>query len=63
MELSASRAAAVFSTFVTDDLVQPDQLSTAGYGEYRPAASNAAPEGRARNRRIDIIFVSPKERV
>jgi chemotaxis protein MotB len=63
MELSAVRAAAVFSFFVSEDLVHPDQLSTAGYGEYRPADSNATPEGRARNRRIDIIFVSPKERV
>lgn len=62
MELSAARAAAVFAFLVTEDLVHPDQLSTAGYGEYRPAASNAAPEGRARNRRIDIIFVSPRGR-
>ncbi|NTW58560.1 MAG: OmpA family protein [Nitrospirae bacterium] len=63
MELSAARAAAVFAFFVTEDLVNPDQLSTAGYGEFRPVASNAAPEGRARNRRIDIIFVSPRGRV
>jgi chemotaxis protein MotB len=63
MELSAARAAAVFSSLVTEDLVNPDQLATAGYGEYRPVASNAAPEGRARNRRIDIIFVSPRGRV
>jgi chemotaxis protein MotB len=63
MELSAARAAAVFAYFVTEDLVNPDQLSTAGYGEYRPAASNAAPEGRSRNRRIEIIFVSLRSRV
>jgi len=63
MELSAARAAAVFSSFVTEDLVNPDQLSTAGYGEYRPVASNAAPEGRALNRRIEIIFVTPRGRV
>lgn len=62
MELSAARAAAVFALLVTEDLVNPDQLATAGYGEYRPAASNAAPEGRARNRRIEIIFVSPRGR-
>lgn len=63
MELSAARAAAVFAAFVTEDLVHPDQLSTSGYGEYRPAASNAAPEGRARNRRIEIIFLTPRDRV
>jgi outer membrane protein OmpA-like peptidoglycan-associated protein len=28
-----------------------------GYGEHRPAASNATPEGRARNRRIEISLV------
>jgi chemotaxis protein MotB len=63
MELSAARAAAVFELLVTEDLVSPDQLSTGGYGEYRPAASNAAPEGRVRNRRIEIIFVSTRNRV
>jgi len=63
MELSAARAAAVFSSFVIEDLVNPDQLSTAGYGEYRPVASNATPEGRALNRRIEIILLSPRGRV
>jgi chemotaxis protein MotB len=63
MELSAARAAAVFSSLVTEDLVNPDQLSTAGYGEYRPVASNATPEGRALNRRIEIILASPRVRV
>lgn len=63
IELSAARAGAVFAFFMAEDHVSPDQLSTAGYGEYRPVSSNASPEGRARNRRIDIIFVSPRGRV
>jgi chemotaxis protein MotB len=32
----------------------PGRLSVAGYGEFRPAASNDTPEGRAANRRIEI---------
>lgn len=63
IELSAARAAAVFAFFMVEGPVSPDQLSTAGYGEYRPVASNATPEGRARNRRIDIVFVSTKDRI
>jgi chemotaxis protein MotB len=32
------------------------QLVAAAYGEYRPVASNATVEGRAQNRRIEIII-------
>lgn len=61
MELSAARAASVFSVLLADHIGNPDRLSTAGYGEYRPVASNATFEGRARNRRVDIIFVTGED--
>jgi len=35
-------------------------LSAAGYGEYRPAASNDTDEGKTRNRRVDIIVLNPE---
>jgi hypothetical protein len=41
--------------------VSPERMSISGYGEYRPAASNATLEGRARNRRVDILFVARKD--
>jgi chemotaxis protein MotB len=34
----------------------PKTLSAAGYGEFDPVASNDAPEGRAKNRRIEITL-------
>ena len=60
LELATARAARAFSYLVTEEALQPDRISASGYGEYRPAATNATLEGRARNRRVDIIFVSKK---
>ena len=38
----------------------PDRLSAAGYAEYHPIASNETPEGRAQNRRIDIVVLAQR---
>jgi chemotaxis protein MotB len=37
--------------------VDPRRLSAAGYGRYRPVESNLTPEGRAYNRRVDVIIL------
>jgi chemotaxis protein MotB len=37
----------------------PQRLSAAGYGEFRPRASNETVEGRRKNRRVDIVIVQP----
>ncbi|MEW6720406.1 MAG: OmpA family protein [Thermodesulfobacteriota bacterium] len=55
-ELSAARATAVLARLLEDHEVPPDRLSAAGYAEFRPVASNATPEGRARNRRVDVVL-------
>jgi len=34
----------------------PERLGASGYAEYRPAATNNTPEGRAMNRRVDIVI-------
>lgn len=52
-ELSMSRAYAVIKFFEGAG-VDPKRLSGIGYGEHRPVADNATPEGRAANRRIEI---------
>lgn len=51
--LSLSRAEAVSSSFATLGIAS-DRLTSVGYGETRPIASNATQEGRAENRRIAI---------
>jgi chemotaxis protein MotB len=61
LELATVRAARVYSHLVTEESINPDKLCVSGYGELRPIASNATPEGRARNRRVDILFVSRKD--
>ncbi|HYK89515.1 MAG TPA: OmpA family protein [Acidobacteriota bacterium] len=57
-ELSTSRATAVVAYLIGKFGFEPDRLSAAGYAEYRPAASNDTAEGRARNRRVDIVVLS-----
>lgn len=34
----------------------PDRISVAGYGENQPVGDNEVPEGRAMNRRIEIVL-------
>ncbi len=55
-ELSAARAISVVKILVADG-VDPGLLSAAGFGEYRPVAANDTPEGRAKNRRMEIILM------
>jgi chemotaxis protein MotB len=58
-ELSAARSTTVVR-YLQDKGVDPQILSAAGYSEYRPIASNDTEEGRAKNRRIEIVLV-PKD--
>ena len=51
--LSEERAGAVFS-YLVEVGIDPDRLSTIGFGETRPIASNATAAGRAQNRRIEF---------
>lgn len=54
-ELSAARANAVVDLLASRYSVPQERLIAAAYGEYRPVADNATREGRAKNRRIEII--------
>lgn len=58
-ELSVKRATAVVDIFETNENIDPKKLMAAGRGEFYPIASNDTEEGRATNRRIEII-ISPK---
>lgn len=52
-ELSAVRATTVLRVMAAAG-VAPSRLTAIGYGDQRPVASNASPDGRARNRRVAI---------
>ncbi|MCL0051257.1 flagellar motor protein MotB [Thermodesulfovibrionales bacterium] len=54
-ELSTARAASALDFFIQRGL-RPARFSIAGYSEYRPVADNDTPEGRAKNRRVEIII-------
>lgn len=55
-ELSTARAVAVLRYFVEQQHLPPEMLSAVGYGEYHPVATNDTIEGRAKNRRVDIVI-------
>jgi chemotaxis protein MotB len=57
-ELSAARGVAMLELLATRYGVPPAQLSIAGYADNSPVADNATEEGRARNRRVDIVILS-----
>lgn len=56
-ELSTARATAVARYLIDHAAVDAKRLVAAGYGEFRPKASNDTAEGRAQNRRIEIVLV------
>jgi chemotaxis protein MotB len=58
-ELSAARAINV-ARYLQSQGIDPGQLSAVAYGEWKPNATNDTEEGKAKNRRIEIILV-PKE--
>ena len=60
-ELSTARAVAVVQILL-DMGIEGERLSAAGYGEFRPIADNATREGRAQNRRIQIVLVPQLQR-
>ncbi|WP_043599841.1 OmpA family protein [Solidesulfovibrio magneticus] len=54
-ELSASRAASVIRHLSESGGLAPERFTAMGRAFYQPVASNATPEGRQENRRVDII--------
>jgi chemotaxis protein MotB len=57
LELSLARAAAVAQEISLGSADLRTRTFARGFGELRPIAPNAAPEGRARNRRVEIRLV------
>ena len=59
-ELSSARASVVLAKFIARG-IPPARLSLAGYAGERPIASNATTEGRALNRRVDLVILHGTE--
>lgn len=58
-DLSTKRATAIVQILKENPAINPENLTAAGRGEYAPIASNDTPEGKAKNRRIEVIL-TPK---
>jgi len=58
MDLSRRRAEAV-AAFLTGHGVEASRVRSMGYGPTRPVADNKSPEGRANNRRVEIVIERP----
>jgi len=59
-ELSTSRATELVRLLIQRYRFAPERLSAAGYAEYHPIASNATAQGRAQNRRVDLVILSER---
>jgi chemotaxis protein MotB len=58
-DLSTKRATAIVNILSENKAINKQSLTAAGRGEYAPLASNETAEGKAKNRRIEIIL-TPK---
>lgn len=59
-DLSVNRAQSVAS-YLAQSGVQPSRLQAIGYGESRPIATNSTPQGRAQNRRVEILILPQQQ--
>ena len=58
-ELSTARASSVVKYLIEKD-VNPKKLAAAGYAQYHPLVPNISEANRAKNRRVEINFISPE---
>lgn len=56
-ELSVMRAVNFMKIVIENDRLDPSWFSAKGFGEYEPIATNETAEGRAQNRRVEILIL------
>ncbi|MGE5701154.1 MAG: flagellar motor protein MotB [Clostridia bacterium] len=56
-DLSTKRATNFLKILLENPKLMPAKFSATGKGEYHPVASNATPEGRAKNRRVELMIL------
>jgi outer membrane protein OmpA-like peptidoglycan-associated protein len=55
LALSEARAAAVKGALVSDFAIDASRITTKGFGDTKPVAPNATAEGKAQNRRVEVV--------
>ena len=60
-ELSTARATALVQVLIVRHQFAPERLSAAGYAEFHPIASNETAQGRALNRRVDLVILKTQK--
>jgi len=61
-ELSSARATGIARVLIQLHAIPADRLSAAGYAEFHPVDTNQTPQGRANNRRVDLV-VFPRTKI
>ena len=56
-ELSGERALSVLRYLINKEGVAPERLSATGYGEFKSVDTNDTPEGRQKNRRVEVVIL------
>jgi len=59
-ELSTARAVNVLRYIIDAYQIPNERLSAAGFGEYQPIVANDSSMNRAKNRRVEIVFLNPE---
>ena len=59
-ELSTARAVNVLRYMIDAYQIPSERLSAAGFGEHQPVAANDNSMNRAKNRRVEIVFLNPE---
>ncbi|KAF0151675.1 MAG: chemotaxis protein MotB [Ignavibacteria bacterium] len=55
--LASARAVETAYYLIDKEGLDPDKTSSVSYGEYKPKDTNITPEGRAKNRRVDLVIL------
>jgi chemotaxis protein MotB len=56
-ELSTARAIHIARLLLALNTIPADRLSAAGYAQFHPVDTNSTPQGRANNRRVDLVVL------
>lgn len=56
-DLSVMRAVNFMKILLDNENLEPNRFSSTGYGEYSPVSSNDSSEGRAKNRRVEVLIL------